>query len=340
MRGLEQQYRPRVVFSYRDISDIENFKLLLSLKESCRRADGSVPMVFFGGTLLAGKAEIVGRLPSLLEAGVTDKLPAHQGTGCPDLVNLFFSFTPWAVIGAGLIDGINPCAFTVIVFFVSFLALQGYRRPELVAIGLVFIFTVFATYLLLGLGLFSFLYRMSGFWAVRMAINFVIGAFTVILGLLAIRDAVVFKRTGSTEEMRLKLPPAVKNQIQRIIGMHYRKKPGAPRSSGLAHFARLIVAAVVTGFLVSLLEALCTGQVYVPTISFVLKTTQIKARAWALLVLYNLMFILPLLVIFIAALFGMTSQHFSAFLKRHFLATKLALAGVFFSLGVFLIWKG
>ena len=42
------------------------------------------------------------------------QLQAHE--------TLFSQITLWAIIGAGLADGINPCAFAVIVFFVSFLA--------------------------------------------------------------------------------------------------------------------------------------------------------------------------------------------------------------------------
>jgi len=42
-----------------------------------------------------------------------------------DLAEHFRSFKTLAIVVAGLIDGINPCAFTVIVFFVSFLAFQG-----------------------------------------------------------------------------------------------------------------------------------------------------------------------------------------------------------------------
>jgi len=338
---LQQKYQGRITVAFYDINDIENFKKLVELKQQCGRTQGSVPVVFFNGRLLAGKSQITKDLPALVEQGLQDAGAVKKDAGPVDLVKFFLSFTPLAVIGAGLIDGINPCAFTVIVFFVSFLTLQGYRRRELVAIGLVFIFAVFLTYLLLGLGLFSFLYSMSGFWAVRAAVNLVIGIMTIILGFLAVHDAVMFKRTGRTDQMHLQLPQAVKNQIHRVIGLHYRKQAGNARvSSGVLHIARLSVAALVTGFLVSLLEALCTGQVYVPTISFVLKTTQIRARAWMLLFLYNLMFILPLFVIFLSALFGVTSQHFSAFFKRRFLATKVALACVFFSLGLFLIWRG
>jgi hypothetical protein len=48
--------------------------------------------------------------------------------------------------------------------------------------------------------------------------------------------------------------------------------------------------------IVSVLELACTGQVYLPTISFVVGIPEMRASAIAYLVMYNLVFILPLLV--------------------------------------------
>jgi len=94
-----------------------------------------------------------------------------------------------------------------------------------------------------------------------------------------------------------------------------------------------------TGFLVSVLEAICTGQTYLPTITFILKTTDLKLQALAYLLFYNFMFILPLLIIFFFALWGATSGQFAHFLKRHLLSIKILMAVLFFGLGIFLIWR-
>jgi hypothetical protein len=104
-------------------------------------------------------------------------------------------------------------------------------------------------------------------------------------------------------------------------------------------FSKLVLSALVSGFLVSLLEAVCTGQTYLPTIVFVLKTTPYKLPAFLFLVIYNLMFILPLVAIFILALLGTTSGQFSRFLKTHLLKIKLLMAVLFFGLGLFLLWR-
>ncbi|MHC5035474.1 MAG: hypothetical protein ACYTFZ_10610, partial [Planctomycetota bacterium] len=42
------------------------------------------------------------------------------------------------IVSAGLFDGLNPCAFTVIIFFLSYLAYIGKEKREIAAVGIVF----------------------------------------------------------------------------------------------------------------------------------------------------------------------------------------------------------
>lgn len=119
--------------------------------------------------------------------------------------------------------------------------------------------------------------------------------------------------------------------------MHYRKtdREGPVRP----HLLGLLLSALITGFIVSLLEAICTGQVYLPTITFILKITPLRLQAWGYLVLYNLMFIAPLAAIFLFALWGATSRDFAKFMQRHIGLIKILMAVLFFGLGVFLLWR-
>lgn len=65
------------------------------------------------------------------------------------------------VIVAGVIDGINPCAFTVLLLFITALLASlkageqniGVARARLVGMGSIYIGAVFLTYLALGVGL-------------------------------------------------------------------------------------------------------------------------------------------------------------------------------------------
>ena len=337
---LEQKYKDKVLVNFRDISTIEEYKLLLSLKEKYRLSkDVTVPVAHFSDKFLIGKQEISTNLIRLIDEELAKAPKQKSLNSSVDLLKYFFSFTPLAVASAGLVDGINPCAFTVIVFFISYLALQGYRKKQLAVVGLFFIFAVFLTYLLIGLGLFSFFYSLKGFWLARKIFNLGIGFVSLVFGIMAAADFMKFRSSGETEGMRLQLPPAVKKQIQKVIGMHFRKDNSISIQATKGTLFRLSITALVTGFLVSLLEAVCTGQMYLPTISFVLKSTNIRLKALAYLLLYNLMFILPLFVIFLCALKGTTSEDFTSFLKKHFLSTKFLMAMMFFVLGIYLIWR-
>lgn len=338
---IEKEYKDRLIFEYRDIADIENYKLLVGLQEKHNiKLTDDMPVFYLVGNFINGEKDISSGWEEFINRGLRaftkvkpDSLPSV------DLVSKFKSFTPFVVSAAGLVDGINPCAFTVIVFFISFLAIQGYRKRELTAIGLCFIFSVFLTYLLIGIGVFSFFYRMSHFWLLAKVINYSIGAFCIVLGVLAVYDFFKFKKTGETEGLALQLPKGVKNQIHKVIGMHYRVSKSAETIAVRRPLFKLMMSALITGFLVSLLEAVCTGQTYLPTITFILKSTSLKLQAAGYLLLYNFMFVVPLLAIFILALFGVTSGQFSGFLKKRLLVIKILMAALFFGLGIYLILR-
>jgi len=343
MPQIEKIFKDKVAIEYRDISDIENYKLLLSLKEkySAKDLKITVPVFFFDGHFLSAEEVTEDNLKQLITNALNR--PAIQNTELSsiNLLTRFKAFEPLVIIGIGLIDGINPCAFTVIVFFISFLALQGYKRKELIPIGLSFIFAVFITYILIGLGLFGFVYHIEGFWLIRKIFNISIGIFSIVIGILSLYDFIKFKKTNQTEGLLLQLPPAIKNRIHYIIGLHYRKTKGEKEGESVPgrHIFRLIITALVTGFLVSIIEAICTGQTYLPTIVFIFKTTGLKLEALGYLLLYNFMFIVPLFIILVLALLGTSSEEFSVFLKKNLLTIKLILAILFFGMGIFLIWR-
>ncbi|PIP18848.1 MAG: hypothetical protein COT38_04990 [Candidatus Omnitrophica bacterium CG08_land_8_20_14_0_20_41_16] len=353
--GIEAEYRGKIAIEYYDVTDINNYKFLLGLKDKYNpdMKEFTLPVFFIQGKFLNGKADLKKDLRNLINGSLVGFNNEASARGI-DLAAYFKEFKPIAILTAGLADGINPCAFTVIIFFISYLALQGYRKRELIIIGFSFISAVFITYILIGLGIFNFFYRMQGFRLFSRIFNISVGIFSIILGALAAYDLVKFRRTQDTEGLILQLPKVVKDRIHSVIGLHYRK----PEGSGLAsdsqsHKAqgntgdkprvgllRLIISALITGFLVSILEAVCTGQLYLPTITFILKTTPFKLRAFTYLIIYNIMFIFPLLVIFILALFGVTSGQFANFLKKHLAGVKIIMAFMFFSLGLFLVWRG
>ncbi len=335
---IEKEFFDKIIIEYLDIADMHNYKFMLSLKEKYQCYEDGVPAFFIGGHILVGYDNIRKELRNTIVTALNErKIEEIDRAVGMDLVKRFLNFGALAVILAGLLDGINPCAFTVIVFFISFLALQGYRKRELIIIGASFILAVFLTYILIGLGIFRFLYTLSQFYLLSKIVYYAIAALCFLLGLFALYDLWLFAKTEKTEGMLLRLPQIIKNRIHKIIGDFYRVPKKEGKGSTQKHFLSLIASAFATGFLVSLLEAVCTGQLYLPTITFVLKETSLRIRAFLYLLLYNLMFVVPLIVVLILALWGVTSENFSRFLKERMLFVKLIMAVVFFGLGLVIL---
>jgi cytochrome c biogenesis protein CcdA len=88
--------------------------------------------------------------------------------------------------------------------------------------------------------------------------------------------------------------------------------------------------------IVSILELACTGQVYLPTIIFVTSVPELQVRAFLYLILYNLLFVLPLVIVFILAYYGTSSRDLMRFLERNAATVKLGMVLLFASLAVWL----
>jgi len=340
MPVIQKEFGGQVAFVYLDVGDLENYKLFLGLmQKSGSTVEFKIPLFYMQGRFLNSEGEVEVNLRNFIKDALNSQR-AGPSTMSADPIVYFKSFVPLSVIIAGLEDGINPCAFTVIVFFISFLALQGYRKRDLFFIGAAFILSVFLTYLGIGLGIFNFFYRFKEFWVITHLLNITIGLVSILFGIFAIYDYIKIRKTGSTDQLILQLPKPIKGRIHKVVGFFYRKGMQEKQEKFSPGLGRLIASAFITGFLVSLLEAVCTGQVYLPTIAFVLKASSFKLQALSYLLLYNIMFIVPLVVIFVFALIGTTSAQFSAFLKKHLGLIKIFMAALFFSLGIFLVWRG
>lgn len=286
------------------------------------------PTIFVGDEALVGPANVThANLATLFEryAAVGTKPPwegLNLDQGGQSIIQRFLSFSALTVIGAGLIDGINPCAFTTIVFFISYLAYLGRKERDVLLVGGAFTLGVFATYLLIGLGVLSFLSTLAFLKTLSRLVYLATAVLCVALAALSIYDFIQARR-GRTEEMHLRLPRRVHQQMHHTIRQHSRLRG-------------FMWGALGTGVVISLLELACTGQVYLPTIIFVTRVPELRAHGVFYLVLYNLMFIAPLVVVFLLASYGTTSRQLGAFLERHVATVKLLTAALFAVLAVWL----
>ena len=125
-------------------------------------------------------------------------------------------------------------------------------------------------------------------------------------------------------KMKLQLPMALKKKIHGIIRVQTR----SPKAGFLGTFA--------LGFVIAATEVVCTGQVYLPTIGYIMTVPELRVHAFLNLILYNIMFIIPLVGVFVAVFFGVTSERMALVTKEHTGTVKLLTAILFIGLGVFL----
>ncbi|MGE5527538.1 MAG: cytochrome c biogenesis protein CcdA [Patescibacteria group bacterium] len=315
--------KTRLLVVERPLDDPGNLEDFTTRERAAGRAGLGLPAVAVGRTLVAGQKEIRLRLRGAIEAAARDRRaaePSKAWAGGGALVAArFASFRFLPVVAAGLLDGINPCAFSTIVFLLSYLIYLGRRRGEILTAGIFFTCGVFLSYTALGLGLSRILRHASFYRPIAEAARYITLAFALVLGVLNLRDYFLCRR-GRPGEMGLQLPVFLKRRI------HARVRAGTRRP-------RLALSSLCLGFAVSLFELACTGQVYLPAIVYMLRADAGGARAVGLLVAYNLAFVLPLALVFVLAYRGLTAQPLAAFFARRIGAVKLATALLLFGLG-------
>jgi thiol-disulfide isomerase/thioredoxin len=248
------------------------------------------------------------------------------------IIQRYQSFGVLAIFLAGLIEGMNPCALATLVFFVSYLTMVGRKRKEILLVGLGFSGAGFVTHLLIGIGILSFIQHLSFLPLFSKVVYFITLLFALFLGIFSLYDYLQLKR-GRPSKMKLQVPNFLKKRIHQII----RARGDVLEADKESPSFRLLLAAVAIGCIVTLLQSTCTSQVYLPTILFVTNIPSLRSSAILYLVLYNFVYILPLLVIFGIVYWGVTSEQLSFFLQRRASTIKLLTSVFFFALAGILI---
>jgi cytochrome c biogenesis protein CcdA len=286
-------------------------------------------MIFVGDDVLIGHEADYSHLTFAVARYAATGAERTWGDFDPDrseqrLLERFESFGLLTVLGAGLIDGLNPCAFATLVFFISYMTFAGRKGRDVLFVGGAFALGVFLTYLLVGVGLLKAVQSFGFFSALGRWVYLITALLCTVLAILTFRDCFI-ARGGQASEMTLKLPAGLKHRIHKVIRENARVRA-------------FVGIAFVTGFVISLIELACTGQVYLPTIMFVLSVPEMAAQAFLYLLLYCLAFILPLVVVFLTSYFGATSQQLGLFVMRHTAAIKALTGLVFVGLALWMTW--
>lgn len=308
------------------------YDLFLNAGADFGRQGVDIPAVFIGRSVFGGEAEIGKNLPaelakfrkdpqSYLEQMITPFTRTHDTATAKE--EAFNSLTYGIVLIAGLLDGINPCAFTTVIFLISYLSLVGGTRRQLFITGGIFTLAVFITYLAIGLAFFNFVKLILREQIIANIINLIL---LLVVAALAVFSLVDFVRClqGRVADITLQLPDFLKGKIREKIRNFARNK------------AAVTGASFVLGVVIAGMELTCTGQVYFPIVTMI-SEPRYRIAATMYLFSYNVAFIIPLVGVFLLAAFGITSERMGMFFRRHIAMVKLGLTVLFVVMAIMII---
>ncbi len=179
---------------------------------------------------------------------------------------------PLVTVGA-LIDAINPCAFSVLLLTVAFLFSLGQARSGILKIGGVYILGIFIIYVLIGLGILQVLHLFNTphFMAKLAASVLIIWGFLELIN-----------HFFPAFPIKLKIPSFAHRPMAQLMN-----KASIP-------------SAFLLGAVVGLCEFPCTGGPYIMVLGLLHdKVTLLNGLIY--LLYYNLLFVLPLVIILLIA---------------------------------------
>ncbi len=177
------------------------------------------------------------------------------------------------ILASALIYSINPCAFSVLLVTIAFLFSIGKTRSMITKLGVTYILGIFIVYTLIGLGILQVLHLFNTphFMAK-------VGAFfLVILGLVSAFDGL-----GINFPVKLHIPKIAHPKMSEFM------RQGS------------VPATFILGVLVGLCEFPCTGGPYLTALGLLHDATTYW-QGLSYLFIYNLIFILPLVIMLLLA---------------------------------------
>lgn len=224
------------------------------------------------------------------------------------------------IFSGALADSINPCAFAVMLLLLSTILSRSKSRIRTLLSGLLFSFAIFVSYYLLGMGVLTFLGDAENVVVLKWGV----GIFGLLLAIANIKDYFWYGK-GFVMEVPLAWRPKMMKLIQGVVSP---------------------VGAFLIGILVSLFLLPCSAGPYVAVLGYLGSEGQnLNLLGHLYLLLYNFIFVLPMLLITILVSFGVSSVEKLAKLKHkhtrliHLLVGLLMLALSVYVIGSLYWWK-
>lgn len=274
------------------------------------------PSIFIGDTNLVGENEIPDRLESIINfcndhacplKNDLDEVVGGLKQRPPQVGGL--TLTLPVVLGTAVIDSINPCAISVLIILIGFLLAVHGSRKKILGLGAVYIFAVYLAYFLAGLGIIKFI----GHFNLAKVINIIAGLILLIAGIFSFKE--VFQ-PGSTF---LRIPDRTKKLLT-----HWLTKATMP-------------AIFIAGVIVAGVELPCTGEVYLGILSL-LSTATNKVQGYMYLLIYNFIFVSPLIIILLLAVLGVKTERLEQAFKSKSKWMRISAGILMVVLGIYLLY--
>ena len=226
------------------------------------------------------------------------------------------SFTLTKIISLATVDAINPCALAVLtLILLTILTYSPKKKKDVLLAGLFFSLAVFIMYLFYGLVIIKSFQLIQALTSIRLLLYKILGGAAIIIGILNIKDFIRYKPGGFLTEMPLWLRPKMQNFLFKIT---------SPKGA-------FVIGALVTLFLLP-----CTIGPYIITGGILSSLVLIKTIPW--LLLYNIIFILPMITITIVCYVGFTTvENVSGWKDKNIRYLHLISGLIIFSLGLAMI---
>jgi cytochrome c biogenesis protein CcdA/glutaredoxin len=284
------------------------------------QTSSSVPIIFVGKSYFSGRTDIVSAVEdfTVLNLANTETMPEILTAPPSDFSLIYF-------ILLGFVDGVNPCAIAMLLIFISMLGFTKKKRV-LVMVSLTFISAIFISYFLFGTILYNYLNRLQFLSFLVQTVPWIIIGLTGILFILNFYDFVV------TILQKYQL---VKNQLPSGIQRFNRKLIEKFTKTMEEDSKKVYVVTFIIGLIISFTEFLCTGQAYLTAILHLIHFTDHLWRGIILLLVYNLIFVLPLFIITLIAVKTQSIMSISNFMREKLHWIKLFNALVFLAILIY-----
>ncbi|MFA6637060.1 MAG: hypothetical protein WCV56_08195 [Candidatus Omnitrophota bacterium] len=332
---LEKKYSGKVIWTEMNIAEsAEALELAHRLVLGEKKFGTIAPSAVIGDVVLTGQREIRSGMENAIKHALSTGISRSRkpSDNTPAELSLFFSrrISLPVVILAGLIDGINPCAFAAIAFLISLMHVRSFSKKEVAAVAASYCAAVFLVYFFVGFGAFEAVYALRNFYKASRVFHLCVATLCFALAGASLYDFFIYRRSGKAKGLILSLPKTLRKKISLTIGSGIRDK----RSKSLFF---LSLGAFSAGGAVSLMEMVCTGQIYLPTLVYIMRNSPHRTKAFLYILLYNFMFVLPLVAVSLIYIRTSRSEISGALVKRHGGNVKLLLAALFTLLGTLIL---